>query len=176
MHLDATVLVSTTIGTRRRHSDTRIGRETSTSLGAWTDPPRLFAVLPPTTTNTTATPVERAFLTRPPTTNTLANLPLLRAAQVYIELTRNALENPSAWVGQEAGGANSESDGSRRGGGENGSNGEAVSNVGSMSPESLLSIAEMHIDRALAMGSGLPLARLVTGNALVLRGQHKVKK
>lgn len=40
----------------------------------------------------------------------------------------------------------------------------------------LLSRAETVIDRALAAGSGLPLARVVKGNALILRGEPKVRQ
>lgn len=40
----------------------------------------------------------------------------------------------------------------------------------------LLSRAETVIDQALAAGSGLPLARLVKGDALILRGQPQVRQ
>lgn len=42
------------------------------------------------------------------------------------------------------------------------------------SAESLLWRAEFYTDQALAAGSGFPLARLVKGQALVLRGQFQV--
>ena len=42
------------------------------------------------------------------------------------------------------------------------------------SPESLLWRTEFYTDQALAAGSGFPLARLVKGQALVLRGQFQV--
>ncbi|CAN0340036.1 unnamed protein product, partial [Ectocarpus sp. 12 AP-2014] len=50
---------------------------------------------------------------------------------------------------------------------------DASNDMRSSSAESLLSSAESYIDRALAAGTGLPLARLVKGQALALRGQHQ---
>lgn len=94
---------------------------------------------------------------------------------MYLELTSNALESPSAWVGQESEGVDFEFSGTRHDGGRNDSDGEVISSARSMSPESLLSSAEMYIDQALAAGSGLPLARLIKGQALALRGQHQVR-
>lgn len=61
-------------------------------------------------------------------------------------------------------------------GGANASDGQTGANndIRSSSAESLLSNAEFYTDRALAAGSGLPLAKLVKGQALALRGQHQV--
>eukprot|EP00903_Cladosiphon_okamuranus_P011712 g11015.t1 len=93
--------------------------------------------------------------------------------KVYLELTSSALENPSAWAEQGNGGVDFEFDGTHRDGGRTESNGEVVSSIRFMSPELLLSSAEMYVDQALAAGSGLPLARLIKGQALALRGQHQ---
>lgn len=97
--------------------------------------------------------------------------------QVYLQLTLEALEKPSGRVGQEDG-ADVELDGTHHddgGGGNNAGDGRgSISNIRLSSPESLLSSAELYTDQALAAGSGLPLARLVKGQALALRGQHQV--
>lgn len=47
--------------------------------------------------------------------------------------------------------------------------------ISDATPESLLRRAEFYTDQALAAGSGFPLARLVKGQALVLRGRFQVR-
>lgn len=46
--------------------------------------------------------------------------------------------------------------------------------ISDASAESLLWRAEFYTDQALAAGSGFPLANLVKGQVLVLRGQFQV--
>ena len=82
--------------------------------------------------------------------------------QVYLDLALKALQAPSA---SAARGDHSDRE----------IDGTQAPAPRPPSPESLLSRAELYTDRALAAGSGLPLARLVKGQALALRGQHKVK-
>lgn len=121
-----------------------------------------------TSTSTTATAVQHGSY--------CPCLPVV--AQVYLQLTLAALEDPSQRVAQGDGaGIGIELDRMHHydGGGENPDGGESVSSIGSFSPESLLSRAEFYTDQALDSGSGLPLARLVKGQALALRGQHQVK-
>lgn len=86
--------------------------------------------------------------------------------QVYLDLTLKALQTLSVGQVGVVQGDNIEKDihGTR----------QAPVTLPS-SPESLLSRAESYTDQALTAGSGLPLARLVKGQALALRGQHKVK-
>lgn len=95
---------------------------------------------------------------------------------MYLQLTLEALENPSQRVAQ-GDSAGNEMDGTHHydGGGGNPDGVENAVNIRSSSPETLLSKAELYTDQALAAGSGLPLVRLVKGQALALRGQHQVK-
>lgn len=104
-------------------------------------------------------------------------LPVFPAvAQVYLQLTLAALERPSQRAAQ-GGGVGIELDGMNHydGVADNPDGRETVSSIVSSSPESLLSKSELYTDQALDSGSGLPLARLVKGQALALRGQHQVK-
>lgn len=83
------------------------------------------------------------------------------AVQVYIELALKALRTPSVSAKQRdsiemVDGIHHHTD------------------IRASSPESLLSRAELYVDQALTAGSGLPLARLVKGQALALRGKHQV--
>lgn len=95
--------------------------------------------------------------------------------QVYLELTLKALESRPDEA-QEGDGVNSGSEGTRhRSVGDGSCNDEVhAAHIRSLSPESLLLSAEAYTDRALDTGTGLPLARLVKGQALSLRGQHQV--
>ena len=93
---------------------------------------------------------------------------------MYLELTTKALEAASARAGQ----GDDAGLGLQRTyhEGDSGENDDENAYIRSLSPESLLSSAEMYTDQALASGSSLPLARLVKGRALTLRGQHKVSE
>lgn len=92
---------------------------------------------------------------------------------MYLELATRALEAPTARGGQgHAAGFDSQT--THHVGDSDGDSGERATHIRSLSPESLLSSAEKYTDQALAAGSTLPMARLVKGRALTLRGQHKV--
>eukprot|EP00752_Nemacystus_decipiens_P011698 g10381.t1 len=82
-------------------------------------------------------------------------------AMVYLDLALKALQTPSVGAAQ-GDHIGKMTDGTRQ-----------ASVTRSSSPELLLSQAESYTDKALTAGSGLPLARLVKGQALAMRGQHK---
>jgi len=92
---------------------------------------------------------------------------------MYLELATKALEAPTARAGQ-GDAASFDPRTTHHDGDSDGDDDERASYIRSLSPESLLSSAEKYTDQALAAGSRLPLARLVKGRALTLRGQHKV--
>ncbi len=92
---------------------------------------------------------------------------------MYLELATKALEAPTARAAQgDAAGFDPHT--THHDGGTDGDGDEYASYIRSLSPESLLSSAEKYTDQALTAGSRLPMARLVKGRALALRGQHKV--
>lgn len=94
---------------------------------------------------------------------------------MYLELTLKRLE-PLPQRGHRNGVDAGFDDTQHHDGGANAGDGQtdASNDMRSSSAESLLSSAELYTDRALAAGTGLPLARLVKGQALALRGQHQV--
>ncbi|CAM9090033.1 unnamed protein product, partial [Scytosiphon promiscuus] len=107
--------------------------------------------------------------------NTKVMVLLGEATQVYLELALTALETSTAGAhrGTEV---NSDSDDARHQSVVDGiyDDGGHAARIRSSPPESLLASAEFYTDRALDAGSGLPLARLVKGHVLSLRGQHQL--
>lgn len=82
--------------------------------------------------------------------------------QEYLALTREAMRGPQADKGSPT---------TEQGGVKHVNHDGVLSDT---TPESLLWRAEFYTDQALAAGSGFPLARLVKGQVLVLRGQFQV--
>lgn len=92
---------------------------------------------------------------------------------MYLELAATALVTAMSRAEQgDAVGFDPQT--TRHDGDSNGDGDERASYIRSLSPESLLLSAEKYTEQALVAGSRLPMARLVKGRALNLRGQHKV--